>query len=336
MKAVRYHQTGGPEVLKLEDVPDPNAGHGEVVVRVRAAALNRLDVFLRSGAAPMPGFRLPHTGGFDTSGDVLEVGEGVDPAWIGKAVVIDARVTGPQARGRLDIIGTARPGGFAERVLVPVQCLRAKPEAYSYEEAAAFGCVYLTAYRGLIEVARVKPGEVVLVHAGASGAGTAAIQVAKAMGATVIATMGSDEKCAKVREFLGCDHVVNYKTQDFGKVVKEVTSGKGVDVAFDPVWGETAQRTLDALALGARWIVIGMVGGLNATLTLTNLLFREIMVRGVVEFYADTDQIDKAWAMALRGVVRPVIARSRPLAELAEAHRQMERGDFVGKLVVTP
>lgn len=336
MKAARYHETGGPEVIRYEDVPDPTAGPGEVVVRVRAAALNRLDVFLRSAAAPMPGFKLPHTGGFDTSGDVIEVGEGVDPAWVGRAVVIDARVTGPQSRGRLDIIGTARPGGFAEKVLAPVHCLRAKPECYSYEEAAAFGCVYLTAYRGLVEVARLKPGEVLLVHAGASGAGTAAIQVARAMGATVIATMGSDEKCAKVRELLRCDHVVNYRTHDFGKVVKEVTGGRGVDVAFDPVWGDTAPRTLDALALGGRWIVIGMVGGLNATLTLTNLLFREITLRGVVEFYADTDQIDKTWAMARRGIVRPIIARTRPLAELAEAHRQMESGDVIGKLVVTP
>ena len=336
MKAARFHQTGGPEVLKYEDVPDPQAGPGEAVVRVRAAAINRLDIFLRSGVSGMPGFSLPHTGGFDISGEVAEVGPGVDASWIGKAVVVDARVTGPGAGGRLDIIGTARPGGFAEQVPVPAHCLRLKPENYSFEEAAAFGCVYLTAYRGLAACAAVRPGEVVLVQAGGSGAGTAAIQTAKAMGATVITTVGSDEKCAKAKELLGCDHAVNYKTHDFVKVIKDVTNGRGADVAFDPVWGTTAQRTLDSLALGARWIVIGMVGGLDAKITLTNLLFREVTLRGVVEFYADSEQIDQAWAMAHRDVVRPIVARTFPLSELVDAQRVMEAGDFFGKIVVIP
>lgn len=336
MKAARYHKTGGPEVIQFEDVPDPKAAPGEAVVRVRAAAINRLDIFLRSGASGMPGFTLPHTGGFDIAGEVAEVGSGVDGAWLGKPVVVDARVTGPASRGRLDIIGTGRPGGFAEKVLVPAHCLRPKPDNYSFEEAAAFGCVYLTAYRGLAACASVKPGEVVLVQAGGSGAGTAAIQTAKAMGATVITTVGSDEKCAKAKELLGCDHAVNYKTQDFVKVVKNVTGGRGADVAFDPVWGTTAQQTLDSLALGARWIVIGMVGGLDAKLTLTNLLFREVTLRGVVEFYADAEQIAQAWSMAHRGVVRPIIAKTFPLAELGAAQRTMESGDFFGKIVVTP
>ncbi len=335
MKAARYHQTGGPEVLRIEDVPDPKAGPGDVVVRVKAAALNRLDIFLRSGASAMPGFSMPHTGSFDMAGDIADVGDGVANWKPGQAVVVDARVTGPQARGKLDILGITRPGGFAEKVLVPAHCLRPKPENYSYEEAAAFGCVYLTAYRGLAEYAAVRPGEVVLVHAGGSGAGTAAIQTAKAMGATVIATMGSDEKCAGAREHLGCDFPVNYKKQDFAEVVKDVTCGRGVSVAFDPVWGETASRTLDALALGARWIVIGMVGGLDASLRVSNLLFREVRIQGVVEFYAEKDQIDKTWAMAHRGVVRPIIAKAWPLGEIVEAHRQMERGDFFGKIVVT-
>lgn len=335
MKAIRYHQTGGPEVLKVEEVPDPVAGPGEVVVRVRAAALNRLDIFLRSGASSMPGFRMPHTGGFDMAGEVHQVGDGVSDWKPGQAVVVDARVTGPQARGKLDILGITRPGGFAEKVLVPAHCLRPKPEQYSFEEAAAFGCVYLTAYRGLAEYAAVRPGEVILVHAGGSGAGTAAIQTAKAMGATVIATMGSDEKCVRAKELLHCDFPVNYKRQNFADVVREVTGGRGVNVIFDPVWGDSAAQSLDALALGGRWIVIGMVGGLDAKLRISNLLFREVRIQGVVEFYAEKEQIDKTWAMAHRGVVRPIIAQARPLDQLAEAHRQMERGDFFGKLVVT-
>lgn len=336
MKSSRFHQTGRPEVIQYEEVPDPSPSAGEVVVRVKAAALNRLDVFLRSGASTMPGFKMPHTGGFDIAGDVAERGPGVSGVNVGDPVIVDARVTGPTAKGKLDIIGIARPGGFAEKVVAPAHCLRAKPKGYSYEEAAAFGCVYLTAYRALVYYAGVKPGEIVLVHSGGGGAGTAAIQVAKALGATVITTVGSDEKAAKVKERTGADHVVNYRTQDFTKIVRDVTGGKGANVAFDPVWGATAPKTLESLAMGARWIVIGMVGGFDATLPAGLLLFREVRIQGVVEFYAEKDQIDAAWEFAHLGKVRPIVAKAWPLSQLAQAHKQMEQGDVVGKIVVTP
>ncbi len=336
MKGARFHETGGVDVLRYEDVPDPVAAAGAVVVRVKAAALNRLDLFLRSGAATMPGFSLPHIGGFDLAGEIASVGEGVDPARVGEAVFVRARVNGPQAKGRLDIIGISRPGGFAELTAVPADRATPKPENYSFEETAAFGCVYLTAYYGLIEQAGVRPGEVVLVHAGGSGAGTAAIQVAKAAGATVITTVGSDEKCAKARELLGADHVVNYRSSDFREVVKDVTGGRGADVVFDPVWGDSASRTLDAIGLYGRWIVLGMVGGPNAKLDAAKLMFREVTLRGIVEFHADDRQIDGALNMARRGLVRPVIDSVMPLSELADAHRRMETGDVFGKIVVVP
>jgi len=336
MKAMRYHQTGGPEVLRLDDVPDPSPGPGELVIAVKAAAINRLDVFLRSGSASMPGFKLPHTGGFDIAGDVAAVGPGVDPAKVGQAVVVKARVTGPQSKGRLDIIGTSRPGGFAEKVLVPAHCIAPKPTGYNYEEAAAFGCVYLTAHYGLIEHARLQPGEVVLVHAGGSGAGTAAIQVAKAAGATVITTVGSDEKAAKARDLLRADHVINYKKVNFGDEVREMTGGRGVDIVFDPVWGATAPISLDCLALRGRWIVLGMVGGLQSPIDVGKIMFKEITVRGIIEFYADDFQIDAALRLANRGLVRPIVSKVWPLAALADAQRQMEKGDFFGKIVVKP
>jgi NADPH:quinone reductase-like Zn-dependent oxidoreductase len=336
MKAARYHQSGAADVIKPDEVPDPRPAAGEVVVRVKAAALNRLDIFLRSGASTMPGFKMPHTGGFDIAGEVAEIGTEVSSVKVGDPVVVDARVTGPGARGKLDIIGITRPGGFAEKVVVPAHCLRTKPAGYSFEESAAFGCVYLTAYRGFAMFAGVKPGEVVLVHAGGSGAGTAAIQVAKSMGATVITTVGSDEKAAKAKELAGADYAVNYRTQDYAKTVYDVTCGRGVDVAFDPVWGKTATKTLEAMAMGGRWIVIGMVGGLEATLPVGLLLFREVRIQGVVEFYTEKDRIDAAWAMAHRGVVRPIVSKTWPLAQLADAHKQMEQGNFFGKIVVTP
>lgn len=334
MKAVLFHETGSVDVLKYEAVPDPQPAAGEVVVRVKAAALNRLDIFLRSGAAPMPGFAMPHIGGFDIAGEVCAVGAGVCDDRIGEAVVVYPRVTGSGARGALDIIGTARPGGFAEKVAVPVQCLAPKPLDYSFEEAAAFGCVYLTAYYGLVLQAAVRPGEVVLVHGAGGGAGSAAVHVAKASGATVIATAGSDAKCDQARSVLGVDHAVNYRDQDFRDVVKDVTGGQGVDVAFDPVWGAAASQTQDAMGYGGRWIVLGMVGGLHASIDAAKLMFREVTVRGIVEFHADARQVDGAWAMAHRGLVRPVIDKVWPLADLAQAQQQMEDGNFFGKIVV--
>ena len=336
MKAVRFHETGPVDVLTYEDVPDPRPGEGEVVVRVKAAALNRLDIFLRSGAAPMPGFKLPHIGGFDIAGEVAAVGRGVDAGLIGNAVVIRPRVTGPKSTGPLDIIGTARPGGFAEFVLAPAHCLGPMPEDYSFEEAAAFGCVYLTAYRGLIAKAALKPGEVVLVHAGGGGAGSAAVQVAKAAGARVITTLGSDEKCAAARERLGADLAVNYRNQDFREAVSEFTGGRGVDVVFDPVWGDSAARTLECLRRGGRWIVLGMVGGLRGSIDAAKLIFQEVSIMGVVEFYGDDDQIDGAWDMARAGIVRPIIDKIWPLEQLARAQQQMEESKFFGKIVVTP
>ena len=336
MKAVRFHETGPLSVLRYEEVPDPQPGEGEVVVLVKAAALNRLDVFLRSGAAAMPGFTLPHIGGFDIAGEIAAVGHGVSEDRVGEAVVVYPRVTGPQSRGALDIIGTARAGGFAELVLVPAHCLGPKPRDYSFEEAAAFGCVFLTAYFGLVVQGAVKPGEVVLVHGASGGAGSAAVQVAKAAGATVIAVAGSDEKCAKAKSVLCADEVVNYRRQDFRAVVKDVTCGRGVDVVFDPVWGQSASKTQDAIGSGGRWIVLGMVGGLCASLDAAKLMFREVTLRGIVEFHADRRQIEGAWAMAHRGVVRPVIDKVWPLRDLAKAQKQMEDGAFFGKIVVTP
>lgn len=336
MKAARFHQTGPVDVIKFEDVPEPVAGEGDVIVRVKAAALNRMDTFLRGGAVKMPGFSLPHTGGFDIAGVVEAVGGGVSTDLIGREVIVNPRVTGPTSRGSLDIIGTARPGGFAEKVLAPAHRIAPKPIGYSFEEAAAFGCVYLTAYYGLCIVAGLKPGETILVHAAGSGAGSAAIQVAKACGATVITTAGSDEKCEKARSVLRADHAVNYKTADFRKTVRDVTNGRGVDAVFDPVWGDSATKTIECVARYGRWVVLGMVGGSHASIEAAKLLFQEITLRGIVEFYSDDRIIEGAWSMAHAGLVRPVVDTVWPLADLAKAHRQMEEGSFFGKIVVRP
>lgn len=336
MRAMRYHRTGGPEVIQLDEIPTPAPGPGEVLLQVRAAALNRLDVFLRSGSAAMPGWSMPHTGGFDIAGIVTEVGPGVPRERIGFEAMIKARVTGPSAKGRLDIVGIARPGGFAEYVVLPADCLAPKPPQYTWQQAAAFPCCHLTAYYGLIVNARLRPGETVLVHGAGSGAGAAACQVAKAAGARVVATAGSTEKVAKARELLQVDAAINYRSEDVVKSVLRATDGRGADVVFDPIWGNTAPQTVEALARRGRWVLLGMVGGATAEIAAAKVMFKEITIHGIVEFFADDEQIAQAFALAHQDRLRPIVDRAWPLDQLAEAHRQMETGAFFGKIVVTP
>lgn len=336
MKAARFHKTGSPEVIQIEETVRPDPGPGEVVVKVRAAALNRMDVFLRSGQITMPGFSLPHTGGFDIAGDIDAVGPGVDPKRRGEPVVIKARITGPTARGRLDIIGIARPGGLAEYVLAPSSATLPKPANYSYEEAAAFPCVYLTAWCGLVLRAALKPGETVLIHAGGGGAGVAAIQVAKLAGASVITTVSNPAKAAKARSLAGADHVINYRSEDLVSAVMDLTKGRGVDVVFDPVWGKTAAKTIDCFNYGGRWIVLGMVDGPTADITAAKFMFREVAIHGIVEFYATDEVFSAAMNLAYQDRLRPIIDKVWPLEKTADAHRQMESGEFFGKIVVKP
>ncbi|MEE8169073.1 MAG: zinc-binding dehydrogenase [Phycisphaerae bacterium] len=336
MRAVRYHETGGPDVLRFEEAPTPKPGAGEVLLKVRAAALNRLDLFLRSGAAAMPGWSLPHIGGFDFAGEVVDAGQGVPKDRVGYEAMIKARVTGASTTGRLDILGIARPGGFAEYVAVPEECLSPKPSGFSWEEAAAYPCCHLTAYYGLIHCARLRPGETVLVHGGGSGAGSAACQVARLAGARVMTTVGSDAKKAKACELLNVDRAVNYRTEDVVACAQEFTGGRGVDVVFDPIWGRTAAQTIEALGRGGRWVLLGMIGGPTAELVATKILFKEITIRGIVEFFAADQQVKEAFALARQDRIRPIVSKVWPLEQLDDAQRQMESGDFFGKIVVTP
>jgi NADPH:quinone reductase-like Zn-dependent oxidoreductase len=336
MRAAQYHKTGPADVLAVEHVDTPEPGPGEVLLKVRACALNRLDVFLRSGATSMPGWTLPHIGGFDIAGEVVEVGPEVFDVEPGFEAMVKARVTGPTAMGRLDIVGIARPGGFAEFVVLPEECLAPKPEAYSWEQAAAFPCCHLTAYYGLILHAGLTVGETVLVHGAGGGAGTAACQVAKAAGARVIATVGSDDKADKARELLGVDLAINYTTDDFVKKTLEFTDGAGADLVFDPVWGKTADKTVGALGYNARWVLLGMVAGATAEITAAKIMFKEISIHGIVEFFADDSQVEQAFSLAYQDRMRPIVSKVWPLARIADAHRQMESSDVFGKIVVTP
>lgn len=332
MKAVRYHEHGGPEVLRVEQVADPQPGPGEVLLKVRAAGLNRLDVFLRQGFR-FPEFSLPHIGGFDFAGEVVAVGPACRSAKVGDAVMAKARVYDQWDPHRLVLLGINRPGGFAEFVLLPESNAYPKPTDYSFEEAAAFPCVYITAYQGLLNKADLRAGQVVLVHGGGGGAGMAAVQVAKLAGAVVIATVGSERKVERARQ-LGADLVLNYKTQDVAAEVLAFTEGRGVEVIYDPVWGATYETNLRVAAFRARWIVLGMVGGTKSGVHAWSLMEKEITLHGLVEFHASDEEVNAAYRLAR--FVRPVIDRVWPLEQLADAHRQMEGGEFFGKMVIRP
>jgi NADPH:quinone reductase-like Zn-dependent oxidoreductase len=332
MKVVRFHQMGGPEVLQLEELPDPIPGSGEVLLKVRAAGLNRLDVFLRMGFQ-FPEFSLPHIGGFDFAGEVAALGPGCRSAKVGGAVMAKCRLYDATQPQRLVLLGINRPGAFAEYVVLPEANCYPKPSEYSFEEAAAFPCVYITASQGLLTKANMRAGEVVLVHGASGGAGMAAVQVAKLAGAMVIATAGSDAKLARVRE-LGADAAVNYRTQDVAAEVHKLTDGRGADVIYDPIWAATYETNVRAAGFRARWIVLGMVGGVKATAHPWVLMEKEITLHGLVEFYATNEEVDRAYRLSR--YVRPVIDRVWPLEQLADAHRQMESGDFFGKIVVRP
>ncbi|HLG29427.1 MAG TPA: zinc-binding dehydrogenase, partial [Candidatus Brocadiales bacterium] len=230
MKAIRYHEFGGVEVLRYEDVPDPKAGDDEVVVRVKASSLNQLDLRLRSGKSPRP-VDLPHIGGVDIAGDVAEVGMNVKDLKIGTRVVIDPTL---KSGGPPKVIGVNLYGGFAEYVKVPASNVVPIPDDLSYDDASTLPICYVTAWYGLFERAGLKRSEIVLVHAAGSGTGSAAVQLAKLSGAEVIATAGTDEKLSKAKE-LGADETVNYNRLDFSEEVKKITNNKGVDVIFDQI-----------------------------------------------------------------------------------------------------
>src|SRR5205085_7206419 len=244
MRAALHRAFGGTEVLEIAEIPDPSAAPGDVLVRVRATALNRLDVLQRSGPALLPGFTLPHVAGMDVAGEIVEVGSAVTGWDVGNRVVVNPAVqcgecascaAGDDAFCRdVRVIGGNAAGGYAELVAVPATHVYRIPDAISYEEAATVPTIWSTAWHGLVATGRLRIGEWVMIHAAASGVSTAAIQLAKRLGARVIATAGSERKLEVARK-LGADVAVNNRTDDFVAAAREVTNGKGVDMVFDHV-----------------------------------------------------------------------------------------------------
>ncbi|MFI5322918.1 MAG: zinc-binding alcohol dehydrogenase family protein [Thermodesulfobacteriota bacterium] len=331
MKAIRYHEFGEVDVLKYEDVPEPEIGDDEVLVRVRAASLNHLDLRLRSGKSPRP-VDLPHIGGVDIAGDVEKTGKNVKDINPGTRVVIDPTVKTP--KGPL-VVGVNFYGGFAEYVKVPAQNAVPIPGEVSYDDASTLPICYVTAWYGLFDRGNMQKEETVLVHAAGSGTGSAAVQIAKEGGAFVIATAGSDEKLEKVRK-LGADATINYNTADFSEEVKKITDNRGVDLIFDQIGASVWENNLKALKTKGRLLLIGVVGGGQTTFNFGPIIVRDLSVLGVTVFNAPRSNLINVINLVSLGRISPVIDRIFPLSEAAQAQKMLEDRSQFGKVILNP
>ena len=342
MKAVTMRAHGGPEVLKLEELPDPKAGPGQVVVRVRAAALNHLDVWVRRG---WPGLTLewPHVPGSDIAGVIEAVGPGVAGISAGDEVILNPGVSCGRCEmclsgldngcRRYAILGEHVSGGYAERLAVPAANVLPKPGNLSFDEAACLPLVFLTAWHALVTRAGLRAGETVLVQAAGSGVGSAAVQIAKLIGATVIATAGSDEKCRKALA-LGADHAVNYEVEDFLARAKALTGKRGVDVVFEHVGKKTWEKSLLSLASGGRLVTVGATTGWDPPTDLRHVFYRQLSVLGST--MGSKGELFQVLRFVEQGKLRPVLDRVLPLGEAARAQELLSNRAQFGKIVLNP
>jgi putative PIG3 family NAD(P)H quinone oxidoreductase len=320
--AITIPRSGGPEVLTWQTVPDPEPAAGEVLVDVTASAVNRADLMQRQGFYPPPAGAPPYPG-LECSGRIAALGDGVTGWQVGDEVC--ALLTG---------------GGYATGVAVPAGQVLPKPAAVSLRDAAALPEVACTVWSNVGQLAHLGKGETFLVHGGGSGIGTHAIQVAKALGAIVLCTAGTPEKLARCRE-LGADVTINYRTEDFVARAREETGG-GVDVILDMIGAKYLTRNVEALAANGRLAIIGLQGGAKAEIDLNALMRTRAQVIGTVlrarpaaEKAAIVAAVrERVWPLVESGAVRPVVDRVLPMRDAAEAHRVVEAGQNVGKVVL--
>lgn len=342
MKAVVFKKHGGPEVLEYAEAPDPTIKANEVLVEVKACALNHLDVWARGG---LPGIDipLPHILGNDIAGVVREAGSLASWVRAGDEVMLQPGVSCGHCRECLagrdnlcreyDILGYRRDGGYAQFVTAPAVNVIPKPPSLGWEEAAALPLVTLTAWHMLVTRAKVEPGEDVLIHAAGSGVGSIGIQVAKLLGARVIATAGSDDKLAKAKD-LGADEVVNYTSDDWPKEVKRLTDRKGVDVVFEHTGAATWPGSIASLKTNGRLVTCGATSGYAAQTDLRQVFYKHLTILG--SFMGSKAELLAAMQFIENGKIRAVVDQTLPLSEARRAHELMEDRAQFGKLVLKP
>ncbi|HLK64970.1 MAG TPA: zinc-binding dehydrogenase [Bryobacteraceae bacterium] len=340
MKGARIHQHGGPDVLMYEDLQEPRIAANQVLLRVRACALNHLDLFVRAGIPGMK-FAMPHILGSDIAGEVLAVGElceRVKPGW---RVLLSPGLSCRQCEAclsgednlcrRYTVLGYGVDGGNVERLAAQEYSVIPIPDHLSFEEAAAVPLVFLTAWHMLTTRARLRPGEDVLVLAASSGVGSAAIQIAKMLHCRVIATAGGEEKLAKARA-LGADHCLDHYATNISAEVRRITGKRGVDVVVEHVGTATWPKSLESLAPGGRLVTCGATTGFDAQIDLRYLFSKQWSVLG--SFMGTMAELYQVLAFVYGGQLKPVIDRTYPLAEIRAAHERLERKEQFGKVIL--
>ncbi len=341
MKAVRFHEHGSVDVLRYEDAPDPSIVGDEVLVRVKACALNHLDIWERTGQNMK--IALPHISGSDIAGVVEEIPAHERELEKGMEVVVNPGLgcghcerclSGKDNQCRYyTIIGNGTDGGYAELVKVPRRNILPKPGRMDFVQAASVPLVFLTAYTMLVAKARLEAGETVLVLGASSGVGMAAIQVAKAYNANVIATAGSDEKLKKATE-LGADYTINHYTQDIAEEARKFTGKRGVDIVIEHVGKATWDKSVKSLAKGGRLVVCGATSGSDATTDLRYIYSKELTIYG--DYMGSSGDTPKVLELFNQRRLRPVVDRVYPLSSAREAQQRMEKSEHFGKIVLTP
>lgn len=342
MKAVVFRRHGGPDVLEYADVPDPSSGPGELLVRVKACSVNHLDLWIRQGL-PAYQIALPHICGCDVAGVIERLGSGVSGWQAGDRVVLapglSCGVCGACRAGvdnrcvAYGIRGAATDGGYAELIVAKASDALPLPARLSFEQAAAYPLVFLTAWHMLLTRAKLAAGESVLVQAGGSGVGHAAIQIAKHLKATVYTTVGSDEKAAKAKA-LGADEIINYQRGAFEERVRQLTDGRGVDVVFEHVGPQTWEGSVKALAKGGRLVTCGATSGPSTPLDLRYVFSRELSILGAM--MGTRAELEAVTRLMADGQLTPLVDTVFPLAQAREAQERMLSRNLFGKLVLAP
>lgn len=325
MKAVVCNRLGPPSVLEIEERPSRAPGDGEVRVGIKAAAVNFPDILMVAGGYQLKP-ELPFVPGIEAAGDIVEVGPNAGPWKVGDRVI----VTG----------ATQLYGVFAEEATAPVSALLAIPKGMGYEAASGYLATYATSYHALVDRGRIRKGETLVVHGATGGVGTAAVQIGKHLGATVIATGGDDGKLEAVRA-MGADHVINYSREDIRETVKALTGGRGADIFYDPVGGAVFEASMRCVALEGRILIIGATSGAYAPVKTNHILIKEVEIIGVLhgnwrdrhpDLFAENMRILGEWAEA--GYIAPHVGRTYPLEKAAEALEALANREVVGKCVL--
>jgi len=340
MHAVRIHEYGGPEVLKYEEVPDPKPRKDQVLVRVKACALNHLDVWVRKGVTKAP---LPHILGSDIAGEIAEVGEYVTGLKSGQRVLLAPMsfcnhcaqcMAGRQnACPEFSVIGNRTDGGDCELIAVPQELVIPIPDNLGYNEAASVPLVFLTAWHMLVSWAGIRPGHIVLVLGAGSGVGSAAIQICKLFNATVITTAGDEKKLAKGKE-LGADYGVNHYQQKISEEVKRITNREGVDIVFEHVGPATWDESIKSLKPGGTLVTCGATTGPQAILDLRFVYSRQLRILG--SYMGTMGELHDVLKHVFSAKLKPVVDKAFPLKEARAAHERMEKSEMFGKIVLNP